>query len=575
MRISLLFTVLLGAVMVGFLGDGGQGRFADAAAPPSGFWESTPGSMVTPRGLGSRATALLDGRVLITGGGCYTGGWGTCNRAEIYDPAAGTFTAAADMLVHRISYHTATVLPDGRVFVDGAAFIVDTLVLFGQTYNPADNTWTRTLNDANFRSMHTATLLANGKVLLVDIGSAQLYNPASNSYEYAPPPLLAVGDGHTAVRLADGRVLIAGGQSYTCPDGCGALATAQIYDPSSNTWAAANPMSVPRYGLSGALLPDGRIMVAGGRVPVTVGQIPTYDAESTEIYDPTTATWSPGPSMARSRYWGFGNDLMPLGEGLYLAAAGDQGHSSCASQSEIFDSIAWTWLAPEPMQEAHWLGASAPLPGGGALVVGGFNCSGLDAIPVGSERYLPRPADTTPPTLESHLAPLPNANGWNHTDVIVEWSCTDTESGVNPAASDLAPDVLTASGVATATCFDNAGNSTPGAQEVKIDKIAPTVVVTSPIENALYGLGSTLVPTFSCSDDGGSGLTSCTPTQVSTATVGTRAFAVTATDAAGNATTVAITYTVAGKNGCKDGGWRLFLLPVFGNQGQCVGHFAR
>src|SRR5262249_43968375 len=69
---------------------------------------------------------------------------------------------------------------------------------------------------------------------------------------------------HVAVRLLDGRVLVAGG--YGCYGGCD-LASVEIYDPRAKSWTLATPMLTPRAFFAAALLHGGRVLVAGGRGP--------------------------------------------------------------------------------------------------------------------------------------------------------------------------------------------------------------------------------------------------------------------------------------------------------------------
>ena len=88
------------------------------------------------------------------------------------------------------------------------------------------------------RADHTATLLPSGKVLVAGgrgnlryLFSAELYDPSSNTWSRADR-LATERDLHTATLLPSGKVLVAGGQGFP-----GNLSSTELYDPSSNTWS--------------------------------------------------------------------------------------------------------------------------------------------------------------------------------------------------------------------------------------------------------------------------------------------------------------------------------------------------
>jgi len=112
---------------------------------------------------------------------------------------------------------------------------------------------------------HTATLLANGEVLVAGgqdtssnlIGAAELYNPTTGKWTVTGS--LANGRfDHTATLLANGEVLIAGGVSGTY------TAAAELYNPSTGIWTSAGNMTVPMAFAAAALLPNRKVLVAGG-----------------------------------------------------------------------------------------------------------------------------------------------------------------------------------------------------------------------------------------------------------------------------------------------------------------------
>jgi hypothetical protein len=138
------------------------------------------------------ATLLADGRVLVSGG--FNVGYFT-SSAEIYDPAAGTWTATATLGVAR-GVHTATLLTNGKVLAAGGnhnTLSAPTIVALSsaELYDPATGTWTATGSLNAARSTHTATLLPNGR-LLVATGYYVNFNvwPSSGElYDSAAGPI--------------------------------------------------------------------------------------------------------------------------------------------------------------------------------------------------------------------------------------------------------------------------------------------------------------------------------------------------------------------------------------------------
>ncbi|HVV01250.1 MAG TPA: kelch repeat-containing protein, partial [Verrucomicrobiae bacterium] len=183
------------------------------------FW-STNAPLNTPR-YSHTATLLTDGRVLIAGGfgGSYLA------STEIYDPFTGTCSAGPNMTTNRAS-HTATLLPNGKVLVVGGSIQVGffpTTLGSAELFDPVAGTWKQTGSLNTPRAGHTATLLANGKVLVTG-GSIYDIN------------------------------------TFTSTN----MASAEIYDPASGLWSQVNPMSTPRGAHTATLLRNGKVLVAGG-----------------------------------------------------------------------------------------------------------------------------------------------------------------------------------------------------------------------------------------------------------------------------------------------------------------------
>ena len=191
--------------------------------------------MITPR-YGHTVTLLTDGKLLAAGGYSTNFTYPRVSAAaELYDPATGTWSSTGAMHTNRC-YHTATLLPNGKVLVVGG----DGGLSSAELYDPATGAWTMTGALASGREYHTATLLPNGMVLVVGgdivtrppvyLASAELYSPATGLWTAAGAMSRARCE-HTATLLPSGKVLVAGGSGpygtaelYACNDNYSSLA---------------------------------------------------------------------------------------------------------------------------------------------------------------------------------------------------------------------------------------------------------------------------------------------------------------------------------------------------------------
>ncbi len=157
--------------------------------PTTGTFSPT-GSMAEARAFHA-AALLADGRVLLTGGGGPT--TDLLASAEIYDPDTGTFTSTGSM-AHGRTYHTATLLADGRVLIAGGGgdYTNRNFLASAEIYDPDTGTFTSTGSMADKRTYHTATLLPDGRVLVTGgygarapLASAELYDPTTGTFSPA------------------------------------------------------------------------------------------------------------------------------------------------------------------------------------------------------------------------------------------------------------------------------------------------------------------------------------------------------------------------------------------------------
>ncbi len=295
---------------------------------------SATGSMAIARGFHT-ATLLADGRVLIAGGG--PAAWINDDpylaSAELFDPTSGRFGPTGSMNVTREN-HTATLLTDGRVLIAGGNDLGDHATTSAELYDPATGTFSATGSMGTARGYHTATLLTDGRVLIAGgipsnnapgaiIFTAELYDPMTGTF--SPTGRLAVAHVfHSATLLADGRVMIAGGDGDA-----GEIATVELYDPKSGTFSETGKMNVPRVFQPAALLLDGRVLVAGGG-----GNYETTNfLPSAELYDPRAGTFSMTGPMADARTWFMANTL-PDGR---ILVTGGYGDVAPLANAELYD----------------------------------------------------------------------------------------------------------------------------------------------------------------------------------------------------------------------------------------------
>jgi len=282
---------------------------------------TTTGSMTSPR-YAHAATSLQNGNVLVTGGfastnDCFDVGEPAQSSAELYDFSSGSFHATGSMIEGR-GGHTSTLLINGRVLIAGGGQqggggfpFFGTARKTAEVYDPGTRVFTLTGSMATARLGHTATVLANGKVLVIGgvstslsqpTATAEIYDPATGTFTSAGSMSTARA-GHAATPLQDGKVLVTGGYTRFTNGKFNASSTAELYDPFTGFFSVTGPMGAARFTHTATLLPDGTVLVAGG-------------SDSTaELYDPSTGSFRPTGGMETGRV-GHSATLLPNGKVL-------------------------------------------------------------------------------------------------------------------------------------------------------------------------------------------------------------------------------------------------------------------
>ncbi|WP_413582326.1 Kelch repeat-containing protein [Bdellovibrio sp. HCB288] len=309
--------------------------------------------------VGNTTTLMKNGKILFTGGQLLAEAAALTETTAIYDPVTNTMTAGPNM-AHDRTYHSATLLPSGKVFIAGGMSLSVGISSTGEIYDPVMNTLTPVTLPVD-RYFHTSLVLPNGKLLItggLDGGGNTLlqndvYDPDTGTWSTLTPrstpaaldtaftiseteiifigpfgvskydipaatwstlasPSFARMNG-VVVKLPSGKILVTGGTDMSTNS---ALAVSEIYNPADDTWSLAASLDKPMTNLSGLLLPSGKVAVIGGFESTSA----TQPESTVRLYDPVTDQWSLGTSLSEARGH-HSSVLMPDGAAVVFSGA--------------------------------------------------------------------------------------------------------------------------------------------------------------------------------------------------------------------------------------------------------------
>src|SRR5271157_980588 len=337
---------------------------------------SSTGPMVVARN-GQSATLLPDGRVLIVGG--------TDDKsAELYDPATGTFSLTGSM-VYSQPGATATLLRDGRVLITGGTdgSLDENPVASAELYDPKTGTFSPTGSMTTARSTPAATLLSDGRVLIVGDEdrsfdakpSAELYDPSTGTFSPTGSPV-KLRAGNTATLLSDGRVLIAGGTGTGAYNDSTAT-SAELYDPTTGKFALTGSMTTSRWsGHTATLLSGGRVLIVGGNGS-SVQEVPLASAE---LYHPRAGKFSATGSMSLARD---AHSAILLHDGRVLVLEGARG------AAELYDPTTGQFTKTGSTLPFRGGQTATLLADGRVLIAGGWDGGSVSNLSNSAELYQP------------------------------------------------------------------------------------------------------------------------------------------------------------------------------------------
>ena len=352
------------------------------------------GGVMTDERYLHQATKLNDGQVLVTAGNI-------SNICEIYDPLSASWDSTAQLNQGRELF-TATLLADGTVLVAGGTYILSSLAS-AEIYDPLNQTWTTTTPLNQAREGHTATLLPDGTALvaggLTNSGgvsiqnSCELYQPDSGTWATTGALNLA-RHRHTATLLNDGTVLVCGGEGTT------PLTTCELYDPATKTWSTTAPLPLDRTYHTATLLNNGKVLIAGGND----GNSNILD--DCLLYDPEKRAWEQAASLSQAREE---QRAVLLLNGRVLVTGGYFTDEALLS-TELYDPLSNSW-SPGIELDLGRSGYSLTLLDSGQVLL-----SGGDYFFEGNYLYSTQsllysysiPNDTTAPEI-SEMNPAPSA----------------------------------------------------------------------------------------------------------------------------------------------------------------------
>src|SRR5947199_5145771 len=316
--------------------------------------------LVVPR-TAHAATALTDGRILITGGRDSAGN--IVAVSEIFDPATETSTASATITTPRVD-HTATLLPNGKVLVaggTGASGSVNSAEIFDPS-NPAAGFRMLSATMGAARARHTATLLNNGTVLIAggdDAGTAEIFDPATETFSSALLAMAAPRIGHTATLFSDDSVLFAGGNTDSM----------ELFTPADQKFTLdSHVMSAARTGHEAIELSSTRLLFFEGDTGNTIDEF-NPSADTLALKGSMDASASSATLLANGKILVLG----PGAAGLYSPDAADP-----ASAFTAFDetSVPGSTALRRSGQTATELSGDKRV-----LVAGGVNAQNLSVNP--------------------------------------------------------------------------------------------------------------------------------------------------------------------------------------------------
>lgn len=364
-----------------------------AVALFSGCGPTSSATLTTSRRLSGElqhAQGSVTASPLQNGGILFLGGAG----AELYAPQNKTWTDANVGLDHGSVFHTATPLPDGTVFVAGGLAVIPNCVTQSSLmlYEPSHARWRVIGSLRHARMGHSATRLQDGQILIVggskktcpplaidevDEQSAELCEPATGRCVEVRNPGVA-RSGHAAVALPDGTVLVVGGRSVMGHSAN--ISQPQIYNRSTDSWLAENTdlkSEVGADGITATMMHDGTVLVVGTLLDRSIPAPDNryYQRSGAMLYSSISHSWRSVDAPALPLKYHSTTSILngqALVVGGKISTPGDPFPTEALSQTIwTFNPATARWAQSGSLLEARALHTATLLPDGSVLIAGG------------------------------------------------------------------------------------------------------------------------------------------------------------------------------------------------------------
>ncbi|MBO9667486.1 MAG: hypothetical protein J7501_11825 [Bdellovibrio sp.] len=333
---------------------------------PAAFASGAPLSA----GRYNHTATLANGVLIVTGG---QNSYSTFYQDTlIYIPHADAWKTIATLKNGNRAMHTASISGDYLFLLNGVTE-TSSPVNMAEKLDLSKMLWNRAANMSIDRAVHTTTVLQNGKILAAGgvsnpsasgsiqfLSSTEIFDASTGQWS-AGPALPFKRWRATATRLADGKVLVAGGLD----ENQALMSSTAIYNPTTNLWSIGPSINFPRALHSMVLLPDGKVMLFGGTTNPGV----TTPTAKTEIYDPATNQWTLGPDMSTAVAE---QTATVLADNRILVVGGLTAGGTYSSTVQIYDHSTATWTAKTSLTTARYQHSATLLPSGKVLVAGGI-----------------------------------------------------------------------------------------------------------------------------------------------------------------------------------------------------------